>query len=273
MAPTSQVFRVTFDGKVAPYAQLPEVPPNQGFMTGMELDKQGNLYVALASFVPNVQSGIYRVPPGGGQPTLFASGMALPNGLAFDTKGNLFVSDTIPGVVLKITSDGKVNKWAEHDLLKGSKSSCNSKIPDFDAGPNGIAFDDRGDLFVLNTHGASIIRVPVNKDGSAGTPERFVGPDCANLEGADGIAIDEKGNLYVVDFLIHKLVSVGKDKTITVLDSGGLLDSPASLAFGVGQDRDTLYITNFAFVSAAGGGQPKPGVLKKEVGIKGRLLP
>ena len=273
MAPTSEVLRVTFDGKAIPYSQLPQVPPNQGFMTGMIFDKQGNLYVGLASFVPQVQSGIYRVPPGGGQATLFASGMSLPNGLAFDAKGNLFVSDTIASAVLQVTPDGKVTNWLEHPLLKGSRAVCGSKIPDFDVGPNGVAFNDNGDLFVLNTHGATVVRVPVNKDGSAGTPDVYVGPDCPNLEGADGIAVDAEGNIYVVDFLIHKLVKVDKDKKVTVLDSGGLLDSPASLAFGVGEDRQTLYITNFAFVSASTGGTPKPGILKKEMGVKGRLLP
>jgi sugar lactone lactonase YvrE len=244
-------------------------------MVGMALDQKENLYVALASFVPQVQTGIYRVPPGGGQAALFASdkAMALPNGLAFGKKGDLFFTDSFAGAVFRVAPDGKVSKWVEHPLLKGDRNFCPPVELPFDVGANGLAFDNRGDLFLVNTHGATVVRVPVNRDGSAGIPEVYAGPDCATLKGADGLAIDSKGNLYVVDFLIHKLVRVSKDKKVTVLDSGGSLDSPASLAFGVRDDAKVLYMTNFAFLSAQGGGTPRPGVLRKGIDIKGIPLP
>jgi len=118
MAPTSQVFRVTRDGKVTPFAQLPQIPPGQGFMVGMALGQKENLYVALASFVPQVQTGIYRVPAAGGQASLFATdkAMLLPNGLAFDKKGELFFTDSFAGAVFRVAPDGKVSKWVEHPL-------------------------------------------------------------------------------------------------------------------------------------------------------------
>ena len=81
-----------------------------------------------------------------------------------------------------------------------------------------------------------------------------------------GIAVDEDDNIYAVDFLIHKLVKIDKNKRLTVMESDGLLDSPASIAFGTGNDRQTLYITNFAYVSAVTGGVPHPGILKKDMG-------
>lgn len=275
MAPTSQVFRVTRDGKVTPFAQLPQIPPGQGFMVGMALDQTGNLYVALASFVPQVQTGIYRVPPGGGQAALFASdkAMALPNGLAFDKKGSLFVSDSFTAAVFKVAPDGKVSKWVEHPLLKGDRNFCPPVELPFDIGANGIAFNDKGDLIVANTHGATLVRVPVKRDGVAGTPEVFAGPDCASLKGADGLAIDARGNLYVTANTINKLVKVGKDKKVTVLEAGSLMDFPASPAFGVGKDSKTLYVTNFGLLTAQGGGKPKVGVLKMEMGVRGRPLP
>lgn len=276
MAPSSQVFRATRDGKVTPFAQLPQIPPGQGFMTGIALDRQGNLYVALASFTPQVQTGIYRVAPSGGQAALFISdkAMALPNGLAFDKRGDLLFSDSFAAAVFKVTADGKVSKWLEHALLKGDKGFCPAafELP-FDVGANGLAFGERGDLFVLNTTRATVVRVPVNKDGLAGTPEVFAGPDCANLKGGDGIAVDARGNLYVSANTINKLVKVGKDKKVTVLEEGGLLDFPASIAFGVSTDSKTMYVTNFGLLTAQGGGKPKVGVLKKEMGVRGRPLP
>ena len=61
MAPTSQLFRVTLDGKADLISQLPQYPAGQGFTTGVALDQQENIYVALASFAPEVQTGIYLV--------------------------------------------------------------------------------------------------------------------------------------------------------------------------------------------------------------------
>jgi len=66
---------------------------------------------------------------------------------------------------------------------------------------------------------------------------------------------------------------VSKDKKVTVLDSGGSLHSPASIAFGVGDDAEVLYMTKFALLSAQGGGTPRPGVLRKDIDIKGIPLP
>ena len=276
MAPSSQVFRVTPDGKASPYGQLPQVPPGNGFMTGIALDAKGNLYVALASFVPEVQTGIYRITRGGGQGVLFASdkAMALPNALAFDKKANLLISDSFAAAVFKVTPDGKASKWLEHPLLKGDKNACPPAVLPFDIGANGLAFGNKSDLFVLNTDQGTVVRVPVKRDGSPGTPEVFAGPDCANLKGADGLAIDSKGNLYVGVNFPNKLVKMGKDKKVTVLESGGLLDGPANIAFGVGKQAKTLYIANFAFLSAqTPGGKPLPGILKKEIGVAGRPLP
>jgi len=275
MAPTSQLFRVTLDGKADLISQLPQYPAGQGFTTGVALDQQENIYVALASFAPEVQTGIYLVPPSGGEAKLFASSdeMILPNGLAFDEYGNLFVTDSFANTVFKIGSNGTVNRWVEDDLLKGDGNFCPPNELELDVGANGLAFDGAGNLFVLNTDKATIVRIPVNKQGTAGVPEIFVGPDCENLEGGDGIAIDKEGNLYVGANRINKLVKISEKGEITVLETGGLLDFPANVAFGSGDESSTLYIANFALISSQQGGGSGPNLVAKDVGIKGRSLP
>ena len=275
MAPTSQLFRVTLDGKADLISQLPQYPAGQGFTTGVALDQQENIYVALASFAPEVQTGIYLVPPSGGEAKLFASSdeMILPNGLAFDEDGNLFVTDSFANAVFKIGSNGTVNRWVEDDLLKGDGNFCPPNELELDVGANGLAFDGAGNLFVLNTDKATIVRIPVNKQGTAGVPEIFVGPDCENLEGGDGIAIDKEGNLYVGANRINKLVKISEKGEITVLETGGLLDFPANVAFGSGDESSTLYIANFALISSQQGGGSGPNLVAKDVGIKGISLP
>jgi hypothetical protein len=88
-----------------------------------------------------------------------------------------------------------------------------------------------------------------------------------------GQGFDDRGDIYVAANFVNKLVKVGKDKKVTVLEAGGLMDFPASLAFGVGKDSKTLYVTNFGLLTAQGGGKPKVGVLKREMGVRGRSLP
>ena len=119
----------------------------------------------------------------------------------------------------------------------------------------------------------TVIKIPVNKDGSAGNPEVFAGPDCENLEGADGIAIDTKGNLYISANRINKVVKVNQEGKFTVLETGGLLDFPTNLAFGLGDESDTLYINNAALISSQQEGGSGPNILTKDVGINGELLP
>ena len=121
-----------------------------------------------------------------------------------------------------VQPNGKVTKWLSDPLLKGDRKFCPpAKLP-LDIGANGIAFDKNDtSLFVANTDRASIIRVPIMKDGSAGKPDLFVGPDCKNLNGADGIILDkDSGSFIVAVNKLNKIARVSMDKKITVLESG-----------------------------------------------------
>jgi hypothetical protein len=124
------------------------------------------------------------------------------------------------------------------------------------------------------------------KDGSAGKPELFVGPDCNNLNGADGVVVDNNdGSMIIAVNKLNKIVKVSMDKKITVLESGGILDFPASVKIDnssriVGQQQQqqqlghiqqhnqqhTLYITNFGFISFGKHLVPKAAVLKAGLG-------
>ena len=111
------------------------------------------------------------------------------------------------------------------------------------------------------------------KDGSAGKPQLFVGPDCKNLNGADGIVLDKNSGSFIVAVnKLNKIVRVSMDKKITILQSGsgGILDFPASVkidnATTSGQttppQQQILYITNFGFISASKHLTPRTALLK-----------
>ncbi|MGH7768657.1 MAG: SMP-30/gluconolactonase/LRE family protein [Candidatus Binatia bacterium] len=126
---------------------------------GITFDKQGNLYIAGG------RSGkIYRVGSGGGGSAQAVAEIAtfsrtLPdgktqqaivaNGIAFDAKGILHVSDTARGSIWKIAigGDGKAGKpqiLAENPLLEGA---------------DGLAFDKTGKLWVVANERNALLTV------------------------------------------------------------------------------------------------------------------
>ena len=144
---------------------------------GIAFDKQGNLYISGG------RSGIvYKVGPGGGAaevavkiephtrtlPHGKAEQANVANGIAFDTKGMLYVADTARGAVWKVElgAGGKAGKpalLAQSPLLEGA---------------DGLAFDADSRLWVTpNERNALVTVTPdgrvreVAKNGSAGPLE------------------------------------------------------------------------------------------------------
>ncbi|MCB9589493.1 MAG: hypothetical protein H6718_29030 [Polyangiaceae bacterium] len=260
-APTGRVARVELaTGAVSDFAQMPAPVPNQGFLTGLELDAAGALYAALVSFNPEVQPGIYRAPASGGGGTLFAAHehMAFPNGLDFDAAGHLFVSDSGAGSIFRIAANGEVEEWFHDDALAGDTNFCGEGLgAGFDIGVNGL-IDDAGSLYVVNNDKASLFELPINADGTPGALRTIVEHDCAALGGADGLTRQADGSFLVAVNRQDKLVRVDADGTTTDVLVGGELDFPASF----GESGDATYVTNFALNRASAGESSQPGLLR-----------
>lgn len=281
MAPTSEVVIVNkTTGAITNYGNGPTIPPNKGFMTGLAFDNQANLYAAVISLGPEVQAGIYRISQGGGNGSLFATHqeMMSPNDIILDKKGQqLFVSD-VAGSIFKVQlGNATVTKWITDPSLRGDSDFCPPSMLPLDVGANGITLDrNETSLYVANTDHASILRIPIMTNGSAGSPEVIVGPDCTNLNGADGIVIDDKNdndsnndNIIVTVNKLNKIAQVSLvNRSITILDSNGILDFPASIETDTDErGQQTLYITNFAFLSSQQNNtKPNPALLTAQLG-------
>jgi sugar lactone lactonase YvrE len=256
-APTGELLKLTPAGTQSIVATL---PVGGGFTAGLAVDGRGNVYAALASFDPATH-GVWRVRPDGSSARLAAlPPTTLPNALAFDRRGKLFVSDSLGGAIWRIPPGGDAELWAQDELLLGRV--------DLPIGANGLAFR-RDDLYVANTAFGRIVRIPIEEDGSAGDPETFVQDE--RLFAVDGIAFDVAGRLYAVTGPLDTLVRVSRDGEISTLatEADGL-DFPASLAFGTrGAARKHLFITNFALFTTE---NPDPALLKIRVGVPGRKL-
>ncbi len=250
-APTGRVVRVdTSTGQASEVGQLPVPVAGKGFMTGLAQSPAGELFAGLASFVPEVQAGIYRVPRGGAPASLFAKDAALPfpNALAFDERGELFVTDSGTGSVFRITADGQAERWAHGALLSGDKDGCDGAGPGFAIGANGLVVE-REAVYVVNLDKATLLKIPRQRDGAAGEISVLVGPDCETLGGADGLARAPDGSFIVAVNRQNKLVRITGDEKVETMASGAPFDFPASVAFR----GPNLFVTNFALKNASAG--------------------
>lgn len=263
--PLKELLKIAPDGTRSVLATIPAGTES----LGVRLDAAGNAYMAVAG------SGIWRVPAGGGTPALFAAIPGLPNAMAFDRRGRLYVSESLGGVIYRISRDGSVSAWSSSPLLLGTSGPgpCGLVHPSgLPLGANGIAFNARGSaMFVANTTLGTIVRIPVRRDGQAGAASVYAGPDC-RLWGADGIALDQRDHVYVAANAERDIVRVspgGKLRVLASFAAGDPLYSPSDIVFGTGRgDRTRILISDFALFTGGVGA----GVVTLNTGVPGLPL-
>lgn len=261
---------------------------------GLAVDAPGNVYAAREVF-PN--NGVYRVDKQGNAERLPGTeAIVFPNSLAFDKRGNLYVTESFSfdpplaefpgcdigfgpffgqGGIWRIPPGGQAELWLRHELLTGL---CLPIPIPFPVGANGIAYR-QDSLFVTNSERSIVVRVPINTDGSPGTPQVLadvggsIPPTPFGTPAVDGIALDVHGGMYVLAIDGSTLVRISPDggtfETLATAADG--LDFPASLAFGTGKrERRSVFLTNFAIGPPGGAG---PGLVKLAVGVPGLPVP
>jgi sugar lactone lactonase YvrE len=269
MAPLGQIRKISPDSTQTLFYQL---PAGAG-LTGLAVDAPGNVYVGVFGRGAD-PGGVWRIDRDGGSASRLpgTENIFLPNGLAFDKQGNLYVTDTYvsgstppAGAIWRIPRHGNAQLWLQDSELLGGLGTVPGYPP---LGANGIAFRHNR-LYVASTEKGLIAQVPVLPDGSPG--DLSVVAQGSGLLMIDGIALDVHGTIYAG--------LIGQNRVVAVNPaSGGVtqlagpadgVDGPASLAFGAGNgERQSLYFTNYAILSHA-----HPGVLKMDVGVPGMPLP
>jgi sugar lactone lactonase YvrE len=266
--PVGEVRKIAPDGTQSTLAVLgsgPTTPlPGRG-LAGLAVDAPGNVYAALQD-IPATR-GVWRISRGGTAELMTALPNAgLVNALAFDARGNLYVSDSFLGKIYRVARDGSVTDWSTDPLLKGLNPTDCGSHPGGPIGANGVSFNKHGDMFVLNTTIGAVVRIPVANNGSAEVANYFAGPTCG-LWGADGQAFDNEDNLYVAVNIQRKIIRIDPSGNMETLAAADGLYFPSAIAFGTGRgERKQIFISNFGF-----GGIP--GVVTMDVGVPGRPLP
>ncbi|HEY8999881.1 MAG TPA: NHL repeat-containing protein [Mucilaginibacter sp.] len=195
---------------------------------GVAVDGTGNVYVA--DYENNLirkitQAGVVSTLAGSGAQGAddgldTAATFNLPEALAVDAAGNVYVADNGNNLIRKVTPIGQVSTFAGSGQPgsgdgTGNAASFNS--------PFGIAIDANGNLYVADS-GNNLIRkitpggvvTTIAGSGSKGANDGT--GKAASFNTPSGIAIDKSGNIYVADEnnnLIRKITQAGAVTTIS----------------------------------------------------------
>ncbi len=245
------------------------------FALGVKVGADGCVYNVSTSLSPSPSGAfVWRIcSPGVVEEYAALDPNGGPNDLAFDDRGNLFVTDPFLGEIFKVTPDGNATVWLADPRLQGNPAA--PVLLFHEIGVDGIAFDDdKEHLYVGNLDEATILRIEVGCGGAPGRIETFVSDPA--ISGIDGIAFDSKGNLFAAINSQNHLVSIDSRGAIDLVSADPLLDSPSSVVFGDARNaKHTLYFTSSAFSRTFGleAGTPEPAILETRVKFQGLRLP
>jgi len=188
---------------------------------------------------------LYRTvdnPDGSVDTIAFGKGAAAPNGMVFDSAGNLYVSDSFQGAIFKI-EDAANAKTPEIKTIAHDSLFATAGFPPF--GANGLAIDEESNiLYIANTGDDRVLSFDMTEGKIAIFAE--------SINGADGLAMDDDGYLWVAANQADALKKLNEDGR--VIDSIGSFEDidkdgapqgllfPASLVI----TGKSIYVTNLA---------------------------
>jgi DNA-binding beta-propeller fold protein YncE len=186
------------------------------FLEVLAFDSSGNLYLmAIDDTDPNLASTIYKFSPDGVQ-SMFGSVPEQGFGLAFDSAGNLFA--TGGQTIYKFTPDGTRSVFVDPSAFNP------------DRGPQGLAFDRFGNLFVSENHDTLV--TGGDERILKFTPDGMESEFAASLTEPRGLAFDRSGMLFVTDHVYTppgNILKFTPDGNQTLFVSG--ITTPEFLAF------------------------------------------
>ena len=202
------------------------------------------------------QAGVGGYADGAGSLAQFR----LPNSVAVDSAGNVYVADTANNVIRKIAPTGVVSTLAGVSGIHGSADGTGGNARFW--APFGIAVDGSGNVFVADTANNTIRKITPNGvvstlAGLAGHPGSKDGLRAnAQFRNPWGVAVDGMGNVFVADMsndTIRKITPAGMVSTLAGQAgmSGGLNGVGAGAQFNnpfaVAVDgADNVYVSDSA---------------------------
>jgi len=184
-----------------------------------------------------------------------SSGFPSPNGLVFNSDGDLFISDSFQGAIFRIdnaatcTTPCAVMEVVHDPLL------ATAGFPPF--GANGLALSkDESKLFIANTGDDRVLLLNLDTEGITVFAE--------SINGADGLALDKFGRLWVAGNQADQVVVLNQDGRV-VFELGEFVGfkkdgSPRGLLFPASLviNGKWVFVTNLSLpLTPAEGDEPE----------------
>jgi len=157
-----------------------------------------------------------------------ATDVSTPNGIAFDSQGNLYVANSTAGTISEFAASGT--------YIGVFASGLSS--------PAGLVFDQFGNLYVANNGDGTITEIT-----PSGSPSQYA----SGLNGPNGLAFGPNGNLYVADGSDDSIMEITSNGPVIFASANQIGNGPAGVGFtalnqpkGLAFDASgNLYVSNF----------------------------
>jgi hypothetical protein len=242
-AKAAQVAEISATGSIQILATLPRPAdggvhtPALGFAltSGIVRDDDGTLYFLYGTGTPDL-TGFWRLSPGGTPQRIAAlPATSFPNGLALDPQNHtLYATDSVLGTIWRVSTQGGVpTAWSTAPQLANTGF----------LGVNGLKLHN-GALWATNLDQGTVLRIPIQQDGSAGSVETMA----TDLVGIDDITFTGCGDQLLAAMVEPNevaLVQPDGSHSIVLTATAGL-ENPTSIVLR----GDTAYIFSAAYLTA-----------------------
>lgn len=208
--------------------------------TGVVVDSSGNLYFAdsLNNRIRKLSGGNVSTYAGNGAFSRSGDGGAAdsaqlntPLGVAVDSFGNSYIADTANNVVRRVDSNkgtsGTISTFAGTGTAGSSGDGSAAASAQLN-GPQGLAVDSAGDLYIADTQNNRVRKVSggaistVAGSGTAGFAGDGGPAASAQLNAPFAVAVDAAGNLYIAEFSNNRVRKVAANGEISTLAGSGV---------------------------------------------------
>jgi sugar lactone lactonase YvrE len=241
-----RVYRVASDGTVTTFAGGGTQPP--GFQSdgglaiaaqlasprGLVFDSKGNLDIAEVFC-----NCIRQVTPGGIISTLYTLPSLSPfnrivnvEGLAIDAQDNLYFTEWLGNLVVKVAADGSAATTIAGTGVAGFSGDGGPAAAANLNGPSGVTLDENGNIYIADTRNHRIRKVAPD-----GTITTIAGTGTCGFSGDGGPAaiaqlcypaetlFDSSGSLLIADYGNRRVRKMATDGTITTIAGSGKNDA------------------------------------------------
>ncbi len=219
----------------------PAIEAHLDFPIGLVIDTASNLYIAdTPNSVRKVSNGIIATVAGnysnnfvlGDEGPATSASLYQPNGLAFDTSGNLYIADTMDCRIRKVSAGGTITTiagigaggYGTRGGFSGDGGLATSAALNQ---PTGVAVDGNGNVYIADFANNRIRKISngiittIAGTGTAGFSGEGVPAVSAQLFNPTSVVVDSMGNVFIADFQNSRVRKISASGIITTIAGNG----------------------------------------------------